>query len=74
MGTRTMETRTPSERVEAAGRKPRGRRGKRGVVAVEYAFLLVTVAIPVLTALIAAGVQVVNEYTLMRNQVLHVGP
>ncbi len=72
MGTRTMETRTPNERVERAGRKRR--RGKRGVVAVEYAFLLVTVAIPVLTALIAAGVQVVNEYTQMRNQVLHVGP
>jgi len=46
----------------------------RGVVMVEYAFLLVFVAIPSLAGLIAAGVSVVHTYGDMRNQVLHVGP
>jgi hypothetical protein len=43
-------------------------------VTVEYAFLLVVVAVPVMTALIAAGVTLVNNYNNTRNSLLHVGP
>jgi hypothetical protein len=51
------------------------RRGtRRGVVTVEYAMLLVIVAIPSIAAIIAAGVKVVDDYTLTRNSVLHQGP
>jgi hypothetical protein len=44
------------------------------VVSVEYAFLLVIVAVPSIAALIAAGVGVVNGYTQTRNTVLHSYP
>jgi hypothetical protein len=50
------------------------RRNRRGVVNVEYAMLLVVVAVPSIAALIAAGVKVVDDYTLTRNSVLHQGP
>jgi Flp pilus assembly pilin Flp len=58
--------------------KPAARKGargrERGVVVVEYAFLLVIVAVPALVAIIAAGVQLADGYTQTRNQLLHVGP
>jgi hypothetical protein len=50
------------------------RRSKRGVITLEYAMLLVVVAVPSIAALIAAGVKVVDDYTLTRNSVLHQGP
>lgn len=54
--------------------KGRGRGRERGVVVVEYAFLLVLVAVPALVAIIAAGVRLADGYTETRNQLLHVGP
>jgi Flp pilus assembly pilin Flp len=47
---------------------------QRGVVTVEYAFLLVLFALPVIVATTAAGVAVVGHYTQVRNSILHVGP
>ena len=46
------------------------RRKKRAAVMVEYAFLLLTVAIPTIIGLTGAGRVVVRQYKGLRNHIL----
>lgn len=46
------------------------RRKKRAAVMVEYAFLLLTVAIPTIIGLTGAGRMVVRQYKSLRNHIL----
>jgi hypothetical protein len=71
---KTEPTKRKLSNHRIAGKGRRGRVHGRGVVVVEYAFLLVVVAVPALVAIIAAGVQLADGYTETRNQLLHVGP
>jgi Flp pilus assembly pilin Flp len=64
----------PSRGAFRDRRRAKWWRASSGAVLVEYAFLLVGVAVPVMAALAAAGVQVVTGYGEVRNAILHVGP
>jgi uncharacterized membrane protein YidH (DUF202 family) len=62
-------------RFQVQGRSPRPRRaGQRGVVAVEYTFLLTFVVIPTVVALIAGGVALDRIYVESRNHLLLATP
>ncbi len=51
--------------------RPRSRRtGQRGVVAVEYSFLLTFMVIPTVLALVAGGVVLDRMYVASRNHLL----
>jgi hypothetical protein len=52
--------------------RPR-RRKTRGVVMVEYAFLLVFFGVPVMLATAAAGIALINGYGNVRNDILGKG-
>ena len=53
---------------------PSRRRGRRGAVLVEYAFLLVAFAIPVMAGITAGGVQMYNNYKTARDHMLGAFP
>jgi hypothetical protein len=59
--------------VEARPRRRR-LRGTAGVVMVEYAFLLVFFAVPVMLATAAAGIKLIQVYGDIRNDTLHEFP
>jgi len=50
--------------------RPSRRARSRGVVTVEYAFLLVTVAIPIILGVTLAGVTLLQRYASVRTQLL----
>lgn len=52
----------------------RSRRGRLGAVAVEYAFLLVAVAVPISMAISAGGFAMLRQYLLARNMILEPDP
>ncbi len=52
----------------------RRRRRARGVVMVEYAFLLVAFGVPVFLGMFALGINLIRAYGMIRNDQLHVGP
>jgi hypothetical protein len=55
--------------VQPRSLRPR-RAGQRGVVAVEYSFLLTFVVIPTVVALLATGVVLEHKYVEARNHLL----
>ncbi len=62
-------------RYQVQPRSPRPRRaGQRGVVAVEYSFLLTFVVVPTVVALIACGVVLDHMYVESRNHLLLATP
>ena len=52
----------------------RSRKGRRGAVLVEYAFLLAAVAIPTMMGIVAGGVAMFKEYKQAREQILRPFP
>ncbi len=55
-------------------RRYRDARGVRGAVAVEYAMLLVMVAIPTIVGIVAGGVNLLNDYNTGRSAILAASP
>lgn len=52
------------------GRATRRRHGPRAAVMVEYAFLLVAVAIPTMMGLVAGGKKMLETYEIARDHIL----
>jgi hypothetical protein len=69
----TMDASSSSASKPASVMKARAKKA-RGVVMVEYAFLLVGFGVPVMIGTAAAGVSLIKGYGLMRNDMLHKGP
>jgi Flp pilus assembly pilin Flp len=66
---------SPSTKTAASRKKiGRGRNGERGAIAVEYAFLLVVVAIPTVAGVIAGGVKLLHDYDVGRSAILAPAP
>ena len=66
----TKAAREPAEGVNRRVTAARRRAGQRGAIAVEYAFLLVVVAIPTVAGVIAGGVKLLNDYDIGRKAIL----
>ncbi len=56
--------------MSEATRRVKFRRRARGAVLVEYAFLLVAFAIPVMAGLVIGGVKMLKGYHVARDQML----
>ena len=54
--------------------RTKSRRNARGAVVVEYAFLLVAVAIPTVMGMTAGGLAMLKEYQASRSQILQSTP
>jgi Flp pilus assembly pilin Flp len=63
-----------TKRPRGRGLQPRSLRGTRGAVLVEYALLLVGVAIPVVAGIITAGAIMLAQYQSGRDSILQPYP
>jgi Flp pilus assembly pilin Flp len=74
MTSTTSQPAAKTKRPRGRGLQPRSLRGTRGAVLVEYALLLVGIAVPVVAGIITAGAIMLTQYQTGRDAILQPYP